>query len=441
MSQSDVSPASAVSAAPSQLPDTRLHGRWPLLARIACIVVTALALGLFFVTLPTYFARLNTPCLSSCSFAQLSVSGARALQTFGLSLGAYAVLAVAVVLLSFLPCVVVAAVLLWRASDNWVALLVAVLLVFLGISTSTIDASVLRPVLGATLAVPVADLSNYLGAVSLPLIFALFPSGRFVPRWTRWLVGAMLVAGLFFALPVPTAASALQALTGLLWGSGMLILAGAQIYRYRRVSTLVERQQTKWVVFAFLSALIIGLALLLPELLFPLLRQSDFPYHTLWTLLATFILTVPTALAFGQAILRYRLWEIDTLINRALVYGSLTVLLGALYAGLIIGLESLAALVTGQASDPVVLVISTLAIAALFTPVRHRIQAIIDRRFYRRKYDAEKTLAAFSATLRNEVDLAGLRAHLLAVVQETMQPAHVSLWLRQPERQGTEPPL
>jgi hypothetical protein len=134
--------------------------------------------------------------------------------------------------------------------------------------------------------------------------------------------------------------------------------------------------------------------------------------------------------------LRYRLWDIDTLINKALVFGSLTALLGALYAGLIIGLESLAgAIIGGQAAqNPLVLVVSTLAIAALFLPVRRRIQAVIDRRFYRKKYDAEKTLAAFSAALRQETDLLQIRKQLLEVVQETMQPAHVT---RLPAPAGT----
>jgi len=142
-------------------------------------------------------------------------------------------------------------------------------------------------------------------------------------------------------------------------------------------------------------------------------------------------------LSFAIALLRYRLWDIDILINKALVYGLLTGLLGALYAGLIIGLTSLADVMSGgKASEqPVALVIATLAIAALFLPVRRRIQSIIDRRFYRRKYDAEKTLAAFSASLRNQVDLERIQEQLLAVVQETMQPEHVSLWLRVPERE------
>jgi hypothetical protein len=130
---------------------------------------------------------------------------------------------------------------------------------------------------------------------------------------------------------------------------------------------------------------------------------------------------------------------VDALINRALVYGLLTGLLVVCYVGLILGLESLGVVITGAANQPVALVISTLVIAALFQPVRHRLQAVIDRRFYRRKYDAEKTLASFNATLRNEVNLEQVRAHLLAVVTETMQPTHVSLWLRQPARHPSEP--
>lgn len=132
--------------------------------------------------------------------------------------------------------------------------------------------------------------------------------------------------------------------------------------------------------------------------------------------------------------LRYRLYDIDVLINRTLVYSSLTVLLVGLYVGLVLALQALVRSLTGSLSQqPLVIVASTLVIAALFQPLRHRIQAFIDRRFYRRKYDAAKTLAAFSATLRNEVDLNQLREHLIAVVEETMQPAHVSLWLHKPE--------
>jgi hypothetical protein len=151
-------------------------------------------------------------------------------------------------------------------------------------------------------------------------------------------------------------------------------------------------------------------------------------------------LSLSIALSFGFAILRSHLWDIDALINKALVYGLLTGLLLTLYAGLIIGLTSLAnAMSGGKASEqPIALVVSTLAIAAVFLPARQRIQRLIDHRFYRRKYDAEQTMAAFSATLQSVVDLEHIRTQVLAVVQETMQPAHVSLWLRQPERAPTD---
>ena len=137
-------------------------------------------------------------------------------------------------------------------------------------------------------------------------------------------------------------------------------------------------------------------------------------------------------LSFGFAILRYRLWEIDVIIHRTLVYGTLTTLLILIYFGGVIGLQSLLHGFTG--SNQLAIVGTTLVIAALSQPLRQRIQRIIDRRFYRRKYDAARTLEAFAVDLRNEVDLNTLKEHLLAVVQETMQPTHVSIWLCAPKR-------
>src|SRR5207302_9625486 len=135
-------------------------------------------------------------------------------------------------------------------------------------------------------------------------------------------------------------------------------------------------------------------------------------------------------LSVGIAILRYRLWDIDVLIRRTLVYSTLTVILALLYVALVFVFGSLLRAFLGQQQNPLVIVASTLVVAALFQPLRHGVQRVIDRRFYRRTYDAAQTLAAFSATLRNEVNLDQLREELVVAVQETMQPSHVSLWLR-----------
>ena len=257
-----------------------------------------------------------------------------------------------------------------------------------------------------------------------------FPDGQFVPRWTRWLALGWIAVSLVTNLPVSTPG----AFYPWNWWSSPLFtlvqiafygsLALALLYRYRWVSTPVQRQQIKWVVFA--ATIVVGeamtanLVLSVAPSYFPALALSA-QLHQL-VLLVSYLLPVLLPLSIGIALLRYRLWDIDIIINRTLVYGSLTALLALLYASLIFGLQ---ALFQGMFHQN-----NAVAIAALFQPLRQRIQRVIDRRFYRRKYDAAKTLAAFSATLRNEVDLDELSRHLVAIVEETMQPAHVSLWLR-----------
>jgi hypothetical protein len=144
---------------------------------------------------------------------------------------------------------------------------------------------------------------------------------------------------------------------------------------------------------------------------------------------AAFLSLTAVPIAVGFAVLRYRLYDIDIIINRALVYGSLTAALALVYVGGVVVLQAMVRAVSGQESSPAV-VASTLAIAALFGPLRRRVQELVDRRFYRRKYDAAKTLETFTARLREETDLDALTDEMTSVVRGTMQPAHVSLWLR-----------
>ena len=277
------------------------------------------------------------------------------------------------------------------------------------------------------------------GYISIPFIFAAlgyflvtFPDGRFVPRLSWLLVVLWLVQAIFYVIPGPFNITfwppLLSAAEGLLTNGGAL---GVFIYRYVRVFSSSQRQQAKWLLFGLGGVIVLSILYDLIGSLVPGLGAPDTLYQLANGTL-TFVLFLFVPLSVAIAILRSRLWEIDIIIRRTLIYGMLTVVLTGVYIGLIISLQALLRGIIKQ-DNSVAIVVSTLAIAALFQPLHRRIQALIDRRFYRRKYDAAKTLEAFSTTLRNEVDLNELYEHLITVVQDTMQPSHVSLWLRKPD--------
>jgi hypothetical protein len=279
-------------------------------------------------------------------------------------------------------------------------------------------------------------------------LILLFPDGRLPSRRWRplaWFSGAVMVllsAGIgkpFGLEQYPWVSDALPVVLALL---PLCILASAVslVLRYRRAGTEV-REQIKWVAFA---ALFVGVQFVIDIgaslLLVPMTASGREPAWLALLDQVGFIMFAGVPIAVGIAVLKYRLYDIDVIINRALVYGSLTATLVALYFGGILVLQRLFVALTGQQSTLAV-VASTLAIAALFNPLRRRIQGFVDRRFYRRKYDASKTLETFSAKLRDATDLEALSGDLKAVVGETMQPEHVSLWLRpDPSLRTTEGP-
>ena len=295
---------------------------------------------------------------------------------------------------------------------------------------------------------PISQVLEVGGPLSLtlaPFLLLLFPTGRLPSRRWRpvaWIAAAsgtvLIVLDLFFESPDKVGGVVTITAVAVVFVifSVMALSALSLLVRYRRASG-VERQQLKWFALAAVLAgsfLVSQQLIWLAGLLIAYLLGGDLLTlnRSLENLLEVAV-NVCLYTAVGIAILRYRLYDVDIIINRTLVYGSLTVSLALVYFGGVLSLQGLLRALTGQGSQ-LAIVASTLVIAALFNPLHRRIQDFIDRRFYRRKYDAAKTLEGFSAKLRDETDLEALNSELLAVVRETVQPEHVSLWLRQPEK-------
>ncbi len=297
-----------------------------------------------------------------------------------------------------------------------------------------------RPLPLTWLAFILAPIGFAFWLTTIPLLFLLFPTGRLPSR--RWRPFAGLIILCFFlllltlwrspsALLLPLPSPFHQADTAGRWADAIsstavffllvatLVSALSVVWRAVRARGQ-ERQQYKWLGLASILVVVTiffnsELVPLLPGALDALLEAAAFA-------------GVP--LAVGIAVLRYRLWDIDVIIRKTALYAALTLMLGAVYVTLVVVLQAAFTRLTGQDS-PAALVLSTLAIAALFTPLRRGLQGWIDRRFYRRKYNAEQVLIRFARTARDETDLDKLTAELLAVIQETMEPEHVSLWLRE----------
>lgn len=327
-----------------------------------------------------------------------------------------------------------------RKSDDWMTALVSVTLICCGTAwfaplgalpeNSWLEG--LAEIVGAALPFSV-ELGASLAGTFLMLFFFLFPDGRFVPRWTRF-VAAFVIAHSIVWIAFPGSAIdpttwprvAEWTLVTLVIGSGL----GAQVYRFMKVSSPSDRQQTKLIVFAITTAAgaILLLSVFNPALgtglgNLKLVTPEIEALYNLIFLAALGLAMLLFPLSIGVSVLRYRLWDIDVFINRTLVYGALTGILGVAYFGIV-------ALVGAIASQSyVTIAAATLSVALLFQPVRRRLQAFIDRSFYRQRYDAAKTLEAFTARLRQEIDLQALAAEMMAVVEETMYPEGVSLWI------------
>jgi hypothetical protein len=319
-------------------------------------------------------------------------------------------------------------VIFWRKSDVLMGLLTSLMLIFMSpYMTSGVNVWISEKSGWETFGGVMAGI----GGMVIIFFIYLFPNGRFVPAWMRWYAIVASIVGMITLGILVTIWPNLPAIVFLPLATVGLI---SQVYRYWRISNAVQRQQTKWVLIG-VSVQLIGILWWI-SLGFPAATQLPTIQLLGFAISVTYIyalisLVFPLTIAFS--ILRYRLWDIDLLIRRTLVYAALTALLLIVYFSSVVLLQQVLRALTGQDSQ-VVIVISTLAIAALFSPLRRRVQDTIDRRFYRRKYDAQKALASFAATARDEVDMDTLTTTLLEVVEETIQPERASLWLTGEEK-------
>jgi hypothetical protein len=407
---------------------TRLPRRWRLLAQTTWLIVVVVGLGLLIAGTREKFRQpLPENCAAvECDTLEFTADDVALIHELGLPAELFTLLMPTLLFGWNLSFVAMALLIFWRRADDWMALLLSATLATLGsVAFGPANDTLLTTHPEWNVITAPLETMAYL---SLLLLLLIFPEGRFVPRWTRF---AVVLPLLMFWIETP-------------WLVFLLMFIGyagigiyAQIYRYRRVSNPMHRQQTKWVAFGVLSIVaIMGIWIFVTET-FPLEQPTVARAYLL-------LFGIPLILAIGMlfpvciavAILRYRLWAIDVIIRRTLVYTVLSALLALAYFGSVVVLQSIFRALTGQGQNAAITVISTLAIALLFTPLHGRVQYAIDHRFYRRKYDAEQVLAAFGAMVRNETELERLTTALLRVVDETMQPAQVLLWLGRTKEEG-----
>jgi signal transduction histidine kinase len=410
----------------AQLPgeaEMHLRGRLLVLARVAWVVIALLALGLFIASLPNYFAFLHVLCTGTSvacrNSGQLTHDDLRSLQAAGLSLDFFATYWVAVYIIFTVVYATIGAVIFWRKSDDRMALFTSLALVLLpgGFNSSelaTLPSALLLP----------GQIAAFLGNSSMFLFFYLFPTGRFVPRWTRWLsVGVIVLWAVDAFFPSLSFNSSIYFSVALLGFAGSVLVA--QIYRYRRVSSVVQRQQTKWVVFGISIGFGGFLVLDIFSTFFSSLIQGQFAISIIGTAFYLVLLIIP--LSIGIAILRSRLWDIDIIINRTLVYGLLTAIVVGLYILVVGGLSTLLQ-VRGN------LIISLLAtglIAMLFQPLRSRLQLAVNRLTYGDRDDPYRIISRLGTHLEATLTSDAILPTVVETVAQALRLPYVTIELKE----------
>lgn len=400
--------------------NARVPEQWLFSVRVAIGLVALLAFGIFLVCLVLDFEQFRTACtIPACADEQLTLESARTLQVLHLSLDAYAIINVILLVIQALVYYSVAALIFWHRSDEWIAVCIAI--GFLAGPTNSLSEPIAAlPPVGLAVLTGV----QYLGVATFILMCYLFPNGRFVPRWTLLIAtGALIIAG--FQAFLPNLAFP-PGLVGLNWVIAFSTLAFAQIYRYRKVSSSEQRQQTKWFVLGLTVAAVIEMVnRLLPLFVPSLAHYGDFYAFITGTISAYAFLLIP--LTVGFAILRYRLWDIDILIKRTLVYGILT--------GCIIGMYVLVVGYLGTLfhteSNLAISLLATGLVAVLFQPLRESLQRGVNRLFYGQRDEPYKVISQLGQRLEATVVPDAALSAIVETVAQALKLPYVAIVLHQ----------
>ncbi|HET9111892.1 MAG TPA: GAF domain-containing sensor histidine kinase [Ktedonobacterales bacterium] len=405
---------------------TRLSGAALIAARATWLLITLPSVALFIAGIPAYDARLRQACgdPASCNVAMaLSARGIRAFTALGVSMSDYAAFS------TVFWCAIVAVwsgigfLIFWRRSDDWLALLASFMLVMFNISYPGLSVTALALSYPA-LNLPIAVIGG-LGVASLALFFLLFPDGRLAPRWTGVVIPLIVAQGVAAVLP---ASSPLNSANWPAWLGALLslttyvVIIYAQVYRYRRLSTAEERQQTKWVAFAIV-AVAVGFIVLggIFNLVFPQANQPDSPAYLVTLAYPLLLLLVPVSVGF--AILRYRLWDIDLVIRRALVYSVLTAFVVGMY---VVVVGYLGALFRASGS-PLISLIATGIVAVLFQPLRGLLQRGVTRLFYGQRDEPYVVLSGLGQRLRTTLEPDDILPAIVTTVREALKLSYVAI--------------
>jgi signal transduction histidine kinase len=398
----------------SEAPNTRLRGRKLILARVAWVTVVSLIVALFLARLPVYYIALQTVCPgTACGYVQPTLDSAQALQQLGLSVSAYAAFTLALeIALAFL-CFTLGAVIFWRRSDDWMALLGALAVV----ASVALNGNVLS--MDMSSAWGWIAMGMYVFGGGMYVLVLSLSDGRFVTRWAPWLLLCWVVAVIHYFI-------FMNYFYALVWLAALSLLMIAQAYHHRTAASLLQRQQSKWFIFGGCAEVIIIVGTIVPPLIFPSLGQAGSSYQ-LVTALALIVLSFIFPICIGIGILRYRLYDIDIIIRRTLVYGILSVCVVGVYV-LVVG--SLGALI-GTSGNLVIELLATGLVAVLFQPLRALLQRGVNRLLFGQRDEPYSVITQLSQRLEATLAPDAVLSTIVETVAQALKLPYVAILLKQ----------